>query len=472
MNVGASRLEGGKMKITIANELQITDAPEPLLRKIRDTFTIENTRWIDNARMSRWNGETDHWLAFYENRTCGVAIPRGAMGLILFFCKEMGIWYQIIDQRRTLPELGFIFSAILKGYQQQAANEILGRDFGVLQAPTGSGKTVMALSIIAARRQPCLIIVHSKELMDQWIERIEQFLGIPHNEIGIIGNGKMNIGERITVGIINSIYPVAGEIKNHFGHVVVDECHRCPSRTFTEAVTAFDCKYMLGLSATPYRRDGLTKLIGWHLGRKIEVRQADLTEADIIRNVEVIVRETAFVTDFDASEEYSQMLSELTLDNSRNRLIVGDIMNEASNGGGVCLVLSDRKEHCHALQDMLSKQGLSADVLTGSVCNGERKAIVERLNSGGVKVLIATGQLIGEGFDCKGLSTLLMACPVKFSGRLIQYLGRVLRPAPGKEKAMVYDYVDVHVSVLAASARARQQVYRGVGRFNNNISNG
>ena len=156
------------------------------------------------------------------------------------------------------------------------------------------------------------------------------------------------------------------------------------------------------------------------------------------------------------------MLSELTEDGSRNRLIVGDIIKEASNGGGVCLVLSDRKEHCHALQDMLSKQGMNADVLTGSVCNGERKTIVERLHAGKVKVLIATGQLIGEGFDCKALSTLHLACPIKFSGRLIQYLGRVLRPAPGKNHARIYDYCDLHIGVLAASARARQQVYRSI----------
>lgn len=461
------------MKITIANELQITDAPEPLMRKILDTFILENPRWIDNARMSRWNGETDHWLTFYENRTCGVAIPRGAMGLILFFCKEMGIQYQIIDQRRKLPEQDFIFSAILKGYQQQAANEILGRDFGVLQAPTGSGKTVMALAIIVQRRQPTLIIVHSKELMDQWIERIEQFLGFPHDEIGIIGNGKMKIGERITVGIINSIYPVAGEIKNHFGHVVVDECHRCPSRTFTEAASAFDCKFMLGLSATPYRRDGLTKLIGWHLGRKVEVKQDDLTEADIILDVEVIARETMFTSSYDASEEYTRVLSELTEDADRNQLIVADVIQEAANGGGICLVLTDRREHCSALAALISPCGVETAILTGEVSNGSRKAIVERLNSGSVRVLIATGQLIGEGFDCKGLSTLFLACPVKFSGRLIQYLGRVLRPALGKEKAKVYDYCDVHIGVLAASARARQKVYRGVGVSNsNNITNG
>ena len=450
------------MKIILSNEIQIIEAPEPLARKIRETFTIENPRWIDNDRMSRWNGETDHWLTFYENHPGGLSIPRGAMGLILYFCKEMGIRFQIIDQRRTLPEQDFTFTGILKGYQQSATTDILSRDFGVLQAPTGSGKTVMALSIIAERRQPCLIVVHTRELLSQWVERTEEFLAILRAEIGVIGNGKMKIGKRITVGIINSIYPIAGSLKNHFGHIVVDECHRCPSRTFSEAVASFDCRYMLGLSATPYRRDGLTKLIGWHLGRTIAVNQSDLTENDIIQNVEVIVRETAFVTDFDASEEYSQMLSELTLDSSRNRLIVGDIINEASNGGGVCLVLSDRKEHCHALQDMLSKQGMNADVLTGSVCNGERKTIVERLHAGKIKVLIATGQLIGEGFDCKGLSTLLLVCPVKFSGRLIQYLGRILRPAPGKEKAMVYDYVDMNVGVLKASARARQQVYQSI----------
>ena len=155
------------------------------------------------------------------------------------------------------------------------------------------------------------------------------------------------------------------------------------------------------------------------------------------------------------------MLSELTQDDNRNHLIVGDIIEEASNEVGACLVLSDRKEHCQTIQKMLSRHGVTSDVLTGSVCNGERKTIVERLNAGDVKVLIAMGQLIGEGFDCKVLSTLFLATPIKFDGRLIQYLGRIMRTAPGKDKAMVYDYVDVNVGVLKASARARQIAYRG-----------
>jgi superfamily II DNA or RNA helicase len=139
-------------------------------------------------------------------------------------------------------------------------------------------------------------------------------------------------------------------------------------------------------------------------------------------------------------------------------LIVADIVKETSNGG-VCLALSDRKTHCETIKAMLHDTGIGADVLTGEVKNSERKAIVERLNAGKVKVLIATGQLIGEGFDCKGLSTLFLTTPIKFDGRLTQYLGRVLRPAPGKDTATVYDYLDKRVPVLAASRRARQRVY-------------
>jgi superfamily II DNA or RNA helicase len=447
------------MKITITNHLHIVSPPQALLQKIRDTFTIENPEWLENHKMRRWQGRTHRWLTFFKKHMDGLSIPRGAMGLILFFCKELGIRYQIIDQRRTMPPVEFTFTGLLKGYQEQAVSDIRTRDFGVLEAPTGSGKTVIALSIIAARRQPCLVIVHSKELLNQWIERVEQFLNISRSEIGVVGDGKKKVGELITVGIVNSVYQYADSISPHIGFLIVDECHRTPSRTFTEAVTAFDCNYMLGLSATPYRRDGLTKLIGWHLGRKIAVKQADLTEADIIKNVEVIIRETDFVTEHDGTEEYSQMLSELTEDEERNNLIVEDVIAEASSCSGICLVLTDRKEHCNALAALISPSGIETAVLTGEVSNGERSAIVECLNAGKVKVLIATGQLIGEGFDCRGLSTLFLATPIKFSGRLIQYLGRIMRPAPGKERARVFDYVDVGVDVLLSSASARGRIY-------------
>jgi superfamily II DNA or RNA helicase len=156
------------------------------------------------------------------------------------------------------------------------------------------------------------------------------------------------------------------------------------------------------------------------------------------------------------------MLSELCEDPRRNALIAHDVAREAGNGGGTCLVLSDRKTHVEGLASMLRDKGIPADVLTGDTPNKEREAVVERLNAGKSKVLVATGQLIGEGFDARSLQTLFLATPVKFDGRLIQYLGRVLRPAPGKDKARVYDYTDP-VGVLKAAANSRGRVYAANG---------
>jgi len=180
-----------------------------------------------------------------------------------------------------------------------------------------------------------------------------------------------------------------------------------------------------------------------------------LVSAGHVLSADVVWRETSFRPTYDPSEEYSKMLSELTRSSARNSLIVADIAREASNGGGVCLVLSDRKAHCETLQDLLAARGVNASVLTGNLGNGERQAVVEALHGGHVKVLVATGQLIGEGFDCRELSTLFLATPIKFNGRLLQYLGRVLRPAPGKDRAKVFDYLDVNVGVLENAAQGQ-----------------
>ena len=175
----------------------------------------------------------------------------------------------------------------------------------------------------------------------------------------------------------------------------------------------------------------------------------------------VVFRNTDFKTRRDPITEYSKILAELASDTQRNIQIATDIAAEAARKSGICLVLSDRKAHCENLQSLLRYRfKLPSELLTGDLDMAERKTVVERINRGDVRILIATGQLIGEGFDCKDLTTLFLATPIKFSGRLLQYLGRVLRPAPGKKYARVFDYVDIHVEPLKKAARARQRVYR------------
>lgn len=451
------------MKIEISNRLIIHAPPRSLQTDLTDRLTFENPRYLENERHGYWNGDTPRRLKFYEAKDNTLITPRGYARQLLSLCKRLDVKYELVDKRRILPEVGGgAFQGRLRPFQIQACEAIAKRDFGTLSAPTGAGKTVCGLWLISLRKQPALVITHTKELMYQWQDRACQFLDIQPDEIGLIGDGHKSIGKRLTIAIVNSVYKVASQISERIGFVIADECHRCPSRTFTEAVRVFDSRYMLGLSATPWRRDKLSRLIYWFLGDKVyEIDKAELIKSQDILPAEVTVRETSFRPWHDSSNEYSKMLSELTGDPERNALIASDVAREARNGGGICLVLSDRKGHCKTLQEELADRGVKSELLTGDLSNGQRKQVVEDLNAGKIKVLIATGQLIGEGFDQKALSTLFLSTPIKFSGRLLQYLGRVLRPAPGKRKAIVYDYVDVNVGVLRAAAKARMQVYRG-----------
>jgi len=451
------------LAIHITHTLQLKGVPAELKQALMETLEFPNPKWLENERMGRWNRGVPRVLKFYDKvGPDGLWIPRGYLRQLILLCRRMGVEHRIEDRRRSLPPVDFTFRGQLRPFQEAALDQMMARDFGTLSSPTGSGKTVMALCMIARRRQPAVIVVHTKDLAAQWMQRIESFLGIPAAECGLIAGGRARIGDTISVALVQSLYKCAEEVSERIGFLVVDECHRCPSRTFTEAVTGFDSKYMLGLSATPWRRDNLSRLIFWFLGDvHHEVDTSHLVATGVVLAAEVIERETEFRPYHDPVVEYSKMLSELTADTVRNLLIAGDVAREARESAGICLVLSDRKAHCENLQALLRfRFKVESELLTGDLPIEERQEVVGRLNAGRARVVIATGQLIGEGFDCPNLSTLFMATPVRFSGRLLQYLGRVLRPAPGKEKARVFDYIDVHVETLVKAANARQRVYR------------
>jgi superfamily II DNA or RNA helicase len=451
------------LTITIKENLRLQNVPPALMKMLVEKLQFLNPKWLENERMGRWNRGTPKLLKFYDRvGPDGLWIPRGYIRHLIHMCRRQDIKLRIDDQRRMLTPMNFNFKGRLKPFQKIAVEAMLAKDFGTLSSATGSGKTVMALYIIARRKQPSLIIVHTKELASQWVERIETFLGIASEAVGFIGGGRRVIGEKITVALVQSLYKCAEEVAENIGFLLVDECHRCPSRTFTEAVSCFDSQFMLGLSATPYRRDQLSKLIFWHLGdMHHQVDKSRLIETGDVLPAKVIFRETNFATRLDPVNEYSRMLAELAADTQRNLLIASDITAEAARNTGVCLILSDRKAHCENLQALLRYRfRLQSELLTGDIDVAERKKVLERLNQGKVRILIATGQLIGEGFDCKHLTTLFLATPIKFSGRLLQYLGRVLRPATGKQYARVFDYVDVNVETLKKAANSRRRVYQ------------
>lgn len=444
------------LSLTVGSQCILRNAPEHLKKELRSSLTISNPKFQAAKKYGRWVGKKfPQKLYFYKERKAGFIMPRGFAKEAVVKCIEiLGIKPDIHDERRQLPSCEFHFSGILREYQEQAVSDIVTRDFGVLEAGTGSGKTVMALKAIALREQPAIVLVHTKELLYQWAERVNEFLGI---QAGLVGDGKADI-RPVTIAIVNSAKKHIGELPQQFGHLLVDECHRVPATLFTDVVTAFDSKYALGLSATAYRRENiLTRLIYFYMGARVhKVDAAFLQESGAILKPEILLRPTEF--SYQYRDDYSAMLKALAADEQRNRLIAQDVVACAGKTDGVLLVVSDRVAHCERLAELIVAQGVSVSVLTGKDPVEKRAKVVEEIKNSSIKVLISTLQLIGEGFDAPQLSTLFLATPIKFSGRLKQVIGRILRPAEDK-KALVYDYVDENVSILRNSASERSKTY-------------
>lgn len=443
------------LTLVVDSEARLTGASASLVAALKEQLTLDNPEYRDAQKYGRWIGKRlKPHLHFYWLEGDAIRFPRGFARQAIQLCRRfMHHTPAIVDQRLELPPIALAFAKELRPYQQAALADILRHEFGVLEAGTGSGKTVVALAAIAARCQPTLVLVHTKELLHQWAERVESFLGVAP---GLIGDGHYEI-RPITIAIVNSARNHLTELPALFGHLCVDECHRVPASLFTEVVTAFACRYMLGLSATAFRRDGLTKLIYMHLGDRVhQVDTGHLHATGAILKPEFIQHPTEFRYVYRGN--YQALMKALTTNKARNELIAEDIAKEAARGEGTILVVSDRVQHCEELARLLETRGLIAPVLTGQTRPDERAELVEAIQQGQVKILISTVQLIGEGFDCPNLTTLFLTTPIKFTGRLLQVVGRVLRPAAGKTPR-VYDYVDP-VKVLASSAQSRWLTFR------------
>ncbi len=443
--------------MVVDRECTLEGAPSSLVAAVRKRLTVKNPKYDAAVRYGRWVGkQLKPKLYFFREKNGRLVFPRGFANQAVLLCRNhVGKSPEIKDNRRLFEPIDIVFSGKLRPYQEQAVAAVLKRSFGVLEAGTGSGKTVMALKIIAERRQPTMIIVHSRELLHQWRRRIEEFLGI---NAGQAGGGKVDI-QPVTVGIVNTVRNKLSELAPHFGHLVVDECHRVPASLFTDVVSGFDAWYMLGLSATAFRReDGMTRIIYTYMGDRVHVVDAEkLVESGAVVRPAFIQKETAFTYGYRG--EYSKLIKALAKNEKRNDQIVHDIAALLdTNHNGTLLIVSDRIAHCRVLQEKLMLLGHDASLLTGRIHPEERERIVAGVQAGNIQVLISTLQLIGEGFDCPGLTTIVLATPIKFEGRLLQVVGRVMRPLQGKT-AMVIDYADIKVPVLRRSAENRKALF-------------
>jgi len=456
------------VKIEIKNNCIVSDISREQSLEIQNRLTLDNPKYIDAIKQGYRPFTLPATLSFYTDLSDDgqtLEVPGGFICELKKIQKKNGSDPVIIDKRPFIDPVAFQFHGKLRPSQARACEGLIHAEFGVLHAPTGSGKTAMALWLVARRSQPALVVVHTRELLDQWVKSASIFLGIPRKEVGVIGSGKFEIGEKITIAMVQTLARRGSEINFSPGCLIMDECHRVPAMQFVKSVTRFDSRFRTGLTATPFRRDRLSEVIFWYMGEiKGKIEKKELIRTDNLCEAEVVWVKTRFYTDTDASADYARALLELTRDRDRNRLVCESAV--AQSHKGICLVLSDRKKHCREIAGILDRcHGITAFVLTGSTPEKERKHIINELRRQNSGYLVATGQLVGEGFDLPGITNLVMTCPVRFSGRVIQYMGRILRPATGKKSAVIIDFVDEKMPVFAASARARFLTYKQEGVF-------
>ncbi|TAL63372.1 MAG: DEAD/DEAH box helicase [Bacteroidetes bacterium] len=402
---------------------------------------------------------TERYFKMIEETEDDIIIPRGFIGKLIRFFREHTIEYDFNDERQKANAVLFSPSIELREHQKPVLEGTKKKDFGVIVAPPGSGKTIIGLSVIANKQQPALIIVHRKQLADQWAERIESFLGIPKREIGKIGQGKNTLGKHITIAMIQSLEKAieseqAEKLLKSFGTIIVDECHHVPADTFRNTISKFHTFYLYGLTATPFRKYNDGKLIFIHLGDIIsEVEPQDISDTP---GAKIIVRNTELSIPFNAKTDKFETVSKVLVhDSGRNKLILDDVVAEL-NKGKKAVIVTERKEHIDTLHQYL-KQKYEAITLSGDDSYSNKKTKWEILKEGNFQVLITTGQYFGEGSDLQKIECLFLVYPFSFEGKLIQYIGRAQR---SEITPVIYDYRDHKIEYLEKLFQKRNAYYK------------
>ncbi len=325
---------------------------------------------------------------------------------------------------------------------------------------------MIACALIAKRKLPTLILAHSKPLLEQWRTQLQSLLGLPAKQIGQRGGGRRKCTGIVDLAMIQSLKAIdeLEEFLGGYGLVVVDECHHLPAFSFEAAIRRAPVRHFLGLTATPYRRDGLQEIVTMQCGpirHEIATGEGPAREIDL----QLKVRETQFAVAGAAETPIHELFRLLIEDEERSTFVCEDVLGALAEGRR-CLVLSQWKEHCALLADGLRKRGVSPFVLEGGLGKRARAALldeIERAAPDEPLVVVATGQYLGEGFDCPQLDALFLTFPVSFKGRLVQYTGRLLRAHENKTSVHVYDYADIHVPVLRAMHTRRLATYKTLG---------
>jgi superfamily II DNA or RNA helicase len=400
-----------------------------------------------------------------------LALPRGCQEELLQVLGELKIKTKVIDERAADNPLLLNFQGTLRPEQQLAADQLIKHDIGVLSASTAFGKTVIGAWLIAQRKVNTLVIVHRRQLMDQWVESLQSFLGLGKKEIGQIGGGKHKITGTVDVAMIQSLINkgTVNDLVGNYGHIIVDECHHISAASFEQVIRQAKARFITGLSATVTRQDGHHPIIFMQCG-PIRYRVDDRQQAAARSFThKVIVRRTNFIlpsrADNTPEPGIQEVYAMLAADLHRNQMIVEDVV-EAVHIGRSPVLLTERREHLTYFADTLAGKVKNIIVLSGGMGRKQRILLMDQLKNipeDEERLIIATGRYLGEGFDDARLDTLFLALPIAWRGTVAQYAGRLHRNYDRKSEVVIYDYVDDQVPVLAGMFGKRKKGYKAIG---------
>lgn len=438
--------------------------PTALINRMVRLAAFQNPEFYKTQKMRLSTFDIPRVIGCAEDFEKYIALPRGSLDESISLMKSLGIQVKVRDERFKGGTIDVSFLGELRPEQTLAVKEMLKHDTGVLCAPTAFGKTVSAAAMIAERKVSTLILVHRTQLMDQWASRLSSFLGIDEKKIGKLGGGKRKHSGFIDIALMQSLNR-KGEVDDciaGYGQIIVDECHHLSAFSFEQILKSAKAKYVIGLTATPIRRDGHHPIIFMQCG-PIRYRANEKHQQRPFDH-EVIPINTGLRMPME-TEAIHEIYAYLAQSFERNQRIVQDVKSALAFGRSP-LVLTERKDHLFLLAEQL--MGCTEHIITlyGGMGVKQRRLEMEKLTSlpvGATRLIIATGKLIGEGFDDPQLDTLFLTMPISWQGTLQQYAGRLHRLHDGKKVVQIYDYIDENLPILMRMFEKRMKGYRTMG---------
>lgn len=475
----------GKMHIVLADGVYVDtlNLMPRLQNQIRSMAAFDNPVFYKNKRLGYSNYY--NFSAVYMGKDIDgyICIPRGLRESLIDSCRTAGIEFDLTDHREKGRPLRVSFKGDLRTQQELAAHRLLAYDHGVLSAATAFGKTVVCSYLIAERKVNTLILLQSRDLLEQWVDELNKFLTIDEEPptyktksgrikkrdsvIGILHGNKNTLTGIVDVAMVGSVYSKGkmNELLNSYGMVIMDECHHAASNTAVEVLQNVNARYVYGVSATPKRGDNLEKIIYMLLGPVRHSYTAKERAAEQGIGHFVYPRYTRVIDTNESRNDINGAFSLISTSSVRNDMILEDTRVCVKNGR-TPVILTKYKEHAKCLYDDLKHNADHVFLLYGDNTDKENAEIRRKMKEiprNQSIILVATGQKIGEGFDYPRLDTLMLAAPVSFAGRLEQYMGRLNRDYEGKTEVIVYDYIDSHIRYFDNMYAKRLRTYKRIG---------